>query len=45
MINDLPERITSPAALYADDFYFWECGSDITLLNQLCQRCLFEVCN
>ena len=43
MINDLQERITSPAALYADDFCFWECGSDITLLNQLCQRSLFSV--
>jgi len=45
MINDLPERITSPAALYSDDFCFWECGSDITLLNQLCQCSLFKVCN
>jgi len=45
MINDLTERITSPAALYADDFCFWKCGSDITLLNQLCQRSLFKVCN
>jgi len=45
MINDLPERITSPAVLYADDFCFWECGSDITLLNQPCQRFLFKVCN
>ena len=45
MINDLPERIISPAALYADDFCFWECGSNITLLNQLCQRSLFKVCN
>jgi len=44
MIYDLPERITSSAALYADDFCFWECGSDITLLNQLCQRSLFKVC-
>jgi len=45
MINDLPERITSPAALYADGFCFWQCGSDITLLNQLCQRSLFKVYN
>ena len=30
MINDLPKLITSHAALYADDFCFWECGSDIT---------------
>ena len=45
MINDLPERITYPAALYADDFCFWECASDITLLNQLCQRSIFKVCN
>jgi len=44
MINDLPKRITSHAALYADDFCFWECGSDITLLNQLCQRSLTKVC-
>ena len=45
MIIYLPERMTSPAALYADDFCFWECGSNITLLNQLCQRSLFKVCN
>jgi len=45
MINDLPERITSLATLYADGFCFWECGSDITLLNQLSQRSLFKVCN
>jgi len=45
MINDLPERISSPAALHADDFCFWECGSDITLLNQLYQPSLFKVCN
>jgi len=44
MINDLLKRITSHAALYADDFCFWECGSDITLLNQLCQRSLTKVC-
>jgi len=44
MINGLPKRITSHAALYADDFCFWECGSDITLLNQLCQRSLTKVC-
>jgi len=44
MINDLPKRITSHAALYADDFCFWECGSDITLLNRLCQRSLTKVC-
>ena len=37
LINDLRKRITSHAALYVDDFCFWECGSDITLLNQLCQ--------
>jgi len=43
MINDLPKRITSHAALYADDFCFWECGSDITLWNQLCQRSLTKV--
>ena len=43
MMNDLPKRITSHAALYADDFCFWECGSDITLLNQLCQRSLKSV--
>ena len=28
MINDLPNKITSPSALYADDFCFWESGSD-----------------
>jgi len=45
MINDLPKRITSHAALYADDVCFWECGSDVTLLNQLCQRSLTKVCH
>jgi len=40
MISDLPNTITPPPALYADDFCFWENGSDITLLNQLCQRSL-----
>jgi len=44
MINDLPKRITAYAALYVDDFCFWECGSDITLLNRLCQRPLTKVC-
>jgi len=44
MINDLPKRIISHAALYADGFCFWECGSDITLLNQLTQRSLTNVC-
>jgi len=44
MINDFPKRITSHAALYANDFCFWECGSDITLLNQLCQRSFTNVC-
>jgi len=43
MINDLPKRITSRAALCVDDFCFWECGSDITLLNRL-QRSLTKVC-
>jgi len=42
MINDLPTRITSHAALYVDDFCFWECGSDITLL--LCQCSSTKVC-
>jgi len=45
MINDLPKRITSHAALYADDLCFWECGSEITLLNQLCQRFLTKCVN
>jgi len=44
LINDLPNTITSICALYADDFCFWEHGSDITLLNQLCHRCLTKVC-
>jgi len=44
LINDRPKRITSHAALYADDFCFWECDSDIILLNQLCQRSLTKVC-
>ena len=43
-INDLPKRITSHASLYADGFCFWECGSDTTLLNQLCHCSLTEVC-
>jgi len=44
MINDLPNKITSPSALYADDFCFGESGSDVTLLNQLCQRSLTKEC-
>ena len=44
MINDLPKRITFHASLYTDNICFWECGSDITLLNQLCQRSLTKVC-
>jgi len=44
MINHLPKRITSDATLYADDFCFWKCGSDISFLNQLCQRSLSKVC-
>jgi len=44
MINDHPKRITS-AALYADDLCFWGRGSNITLLNQLCQRSLTKVCD
>jgi len=44
MINHLPKRITAYAALYVDDFCFWECDSDITLLNRLCQRSLTKVC-
>jgi len=44
MTNDLPKRITSHAPLYADDFCFWECGSDTTLLNRLCQRSLTKLC-
>jgi len=45
MINDFPKQIISPAAFYDDDFCFWECGSDITHLNQLCQRPLTYICN
>jgi len=45
MINDLPKRITSPVALYADDVCVWECDSDITLLNQPCQLSLTKVCD
>ena len=44
MINDLPDTTTSPCALYADDFCFWEHGSDITILNQLCLRSLTKLC-
>jgi len=44
MINDRPNTITYHCALYADDFCFWEHGSDITLLNQLCQQSLTKVC-
>ena len=44
LITDLPKRITSHAALYAAGFCFWECGSDITLLNQLRQRSLTKEC-
>ena len=44
MINDLPNKITSTSTLYADDFCFWESGSDVTLLNQFCQRSLTKAC-
>ena len=33
MMDDLQTRITSHAALYADDFCFWECGFDLIPLK------------
>jgi len=43
LFNDLPDGIRSPVALYADDFSFWESGSSIKQLNDLCQRSLAKV--
>ena len=44
MIKDLPNKITSPSALDADDLCFWESGSDVTFLNQLCRWSLTKAC-
>ena len=43
MINDLPGTISSPSALYADDFCLWESGSNIKQLEHLCQKSLFKI--
>ena len=43
VINDLLDGICSPVALYADDFSFWESGSSIKQLNDLCQQSLAKV--
>jgi len=43
MINDLSTRTTSHASLYADDFCFWECGSDLTLVCHWCEECGFKI--
>jgi len=43
VINDLPDGIRSPVALYAHDFSLWESGSSIKQLNHLCQRSLAKV--
>jgi len=36
VITDLPNGIRSPIAFYANDFSFWESGSSIKQLNDLC---------
>ena len=43
LISDLPGGIRSRTALYADDFSFWESGSCIRQLNDLCQQSLTKV--
>jgi len=43
VINDLPDGRRSPVALHANDFSFWESGSSIKQLNDLCQRSLAKV--
>jgi len=43
LINDLPDGVRSRTALYADDFSFWESGSCIRQLNDLCQQSLTKV--
>jgi len=36
LINDVSRHVFSPSALLADDFCFWESGSDIQLLEARC---------
>jgi len=43
MINDLPGTVSSPSALYADEFCLWESGSNIKQLEHLCQKSLQEL--
>ena len=43
MINDVSRHVFSSSALYADDFCFWESGSDIQLLEARCQESLSKV--
>ena len=43
MINDLPNVLTCPAALFADDCCFWEVGTNINQLNNTVQKNLNRV--
>ena len=43
MIIDLPKCINGPLALYADDCFFWQVGTDIDEINQKMQNNLFNV--
>jgi len=43
MINDLPDTISSPSALYADDFCLSESGSNIKQLEHLCQKSVSKI--
>ena len=43
MIIDLPKCINGSLALYADDSFFWQVGTDIDEINQKMQNNLFNV--
>ena len=42
-INDLPESISTPSALYAEDCYFWESCSNIEQLYHHCHTSLNKI--
>jgi len=43
MVNDLLGTISSPSALYADDFCLRESGSNIKQLEHICQKSLSKI--